>query len=577
MSAFWLGIEPDEATTRNLDEAFEQRGFAQPTVLHAGRTRVHLFPNLQRRHVQVIQKGDSFLAAAGTCILPGHTRMASLERLLEQLIQGRRDQLDDRIGSHCLIYGNPQGVELFPDPGCLFPVFQRRNKGLMSSSVLALAAAGESELDPVALQQLLTLGFLLRPATLLKDVRVVQNPEYNDWDMDEIRVLRPELPPLPDPLRSRNRSEHASMQLKTLRQHMVDILPACMDDGVDMGISGGFDSRLLLLLCREADIPVTLHTLVKSTKDIDFMTARQVASAAGMPLNEISMSADDLPSEASIVAQNLAYYDGRPARMMSLFKYDYNPDYRGSLLQDRHLSLSGVGGEIYRNHFHTQPLGSDRLADWIGYNFVDFMTLSCITDDAARRTLLRQLEEQVAARMAMPGLRRVDLATVKRIYGELWLPDWHGTRNSVENQLTGYHSPFAEASVYRNSLQSVNVLGVDGELEAEMIRQLDPDIAQIPSSYGHGLDRIPLSIKLRSGLRAWMPNGIKLAIGRASYSNRKPQAPALTQLEANCLARVKQECTWMDLDRMVALSAERRTLVLSIGAVLNRLFPAQLP
>jgi hypothetical protein len=118
----------------------------------------------------------------------------------------------------------------------------------------------------------------------------------------------------------------------------------------------------------------------------------------------------------------------------------------------------------------------------------------------------------------------VDFTFVRRAYGEYWLPQWHGLRNSVENQLCLYLSPFAQEGVVERALCSAPLLGTGGELEAAMIRSLSPRVAALRSSYGHPFDHLPARHSLAARVRAGVPNRLKLsaAAARSRVQGVKP-------------------------------------------------------
>lgn len=107
-----------------------------------------------------------------------------------------------------------------------------------------------------------------------------------------------------------------------------------------------------------------------------------------------------------------------------------------------------------------------------------------------------------------------------------------------------------------------------------MIKALDPEIAAIPSSYGYDFQHIPMREKLRAGLRAWLPNSVKLAfahrtfrpaVDRTSTDRLTDRHPMLAQ----AMSRV--EDLGLPLNWNVYLSNSGcQSLALSLGYVLHR-------
>jgi hypothetical protein len=370
----------------------------------------------------------------------------------------------------------------------------------------------------------------------------------------------------------------ASRQVSVLRETVAKLVGVPSGPSVAMGLSGGYDSRLLLLLVRDAGAPIITHTHFKPAPDPDPVLAHRVAEAAGVPL---IMPRTPLAEEmdegelAGTVKRAMLFFDGRTHSQMGLLRKEYTPWYRREVYRDAETVLGGVGGEIYRNYDGSSG-GTMRGDVWVGYYLVGYPVLSALQDDETRRLLLQTIRAKVANRLRENPLSRVCQLSRRRFYEEIWLADWHGLRNSVENQFSYYFSPFAHPPIMAAARSALAFLGAGGEFEASMIRHLDPEIAKLASSYGYGFDRIPFGEQLKLRVWAKIPAGLKLSAGLIRAGRRKGGGKELHRWETHYgfIGRALNNLRGMGLPLNLEQYANNRTrlmLLLSVAFTVTAL------
>ena len=516
-------------------------------------------------------ENGSGLAIVGTCVVAGLSRKDGRHWILDELNAGRNPSRRLR-GAFILLHWQPDRLVLLRDSLGVAPIFSMGDGTVWSSSLLALVEGSPDRLrlDAGALLQQVALGYPLSPRTLFHGLRQPRSTEV--IQKNDLILHAAEPAPMPEaPSSHASRRDHIDWQLKQLRSYFDDLAPYARECQPNVGVSGGYDSRLLLLLLREAGITPTLHTLVKSRSNPDYIAAKALAQALGYPLMEHAVPAFsdmDEAEAAALATANVAFYDGRPIILMDLFNPEYSASYRSALLGEQRLSISGVGGEIFRNFNYTRIRGCGALPNWIGYHLVDARLLASIPHSRKRERMLGFLAAELRCRLDLPHGAKADLDLARRHLGNVWLSDWHGHRNSAENRLAGYLSPFADELIVNAAWRSRHQLGVNGEFEAGMITVLDPKIAALVSSYGHALDQIPFRVLLRSGLRVWAPNRLKLCLALAR--TRRSAEPKLRSVERTALDRLQGLRLPFDLN-IALVQGDQRALLLSLGWLLDRL------
>jgi len=528
MGGFFLYKGLEESSLERVRQVFISRGFRSPEINICGEVVLWRYGKLAGPTVPPVRSsnGDR-LFLSGSLTYRGMGGEAGAARLFSDVQRDAVDH-DEMIGGFFAVFyeASTRSLRFVTDRFGLYHVFTDREGAFLTSSFLAAAAVDQSrtQVDADAVLENLCLGFVMAPRTLLREVERVGGKSRRKAARALGRFVEPGEMKLKSP-RCLDVRECVSRQVSLLREAVAKLVGPGPGLPVAMGLSGGYDSRLLLLLAREAGASLVAHTHFKPAPDPDPVIACRVAKAAGVPL---IMPRTPRPEEmdegelARTVSQALLFFDGRSHSQMELLRQEYTPWYRRQVYGDAQTVLGGVGGEIYRNHDGSSS-GGIRWNAWLGYHVVGYPVLSALRDGETRRRLLDAVHARVADRLRVDGSGRLSRLDRRRFYEEVWLADWHGLRNSVENQFAHYYSPFAHPPVMCASRSALGLLGSGGAFEAAMIRQLDREIAKIQSSYGYGFDRVPVGQRVRSQLWASLPTGLKLSAGmfRARRDGKK--------------------------------------------------------
>ncbi|MFD4959675.1 hypothetical protein [Microbacterium sp. NPDC058389] len=160
--------------------------------------------------------------------------------------------------------------------------------------------------------------------------------------------------PGPRWLTSPNASEPISGVAEALAEVVRDVSPGMSADGVDLTLSGGHDSRLVLAALQRSEArglraSVTPH---ENGWDADVRVARQVAKASRIGLREVGWSAEDWIVARGEVASRLEF-------QTALHNW-FSPLAR-SLYGSRRPLLDGLAGDKLL-HYHALQTGSDPQA-----------------------------------------------------------------------------------------------------------------------------------------------------------------------------------------------------------------------
>ncbi len=571
-AAFFITNRTDTQSIDKLSSNFADRGFVSYRDFTTSKKLIRVYATLNSATINHTSSKSSALISIGTLIYPKLNKAEALSKVLDLLENQSELELLNRIGSHCLIHIESDKIHLHSDPMNLFPLFIHKPSMCISSSFLVLSKAFDSSIDIGAVRRLLVLGYIPRPFTIANEIKVLEESsleaQRHDVPVAYYRSAKIEIEPRE--VKSRSLDYHAELQLDSLEHHFTSIKTFCNDEQCDIGISGGYDSRLLTLMCKKVGVKFSVHTLNKGSKNPDLTSAASLAKALNCELNLYTALRDGVSQEV-LVKDALTFYDARPVRMMNLFSPNYTSAFRCRLLAGKSVSLNGVGGEVFRNHYHNPINASFSFRDWINYILLDPNLFYSLDQSKESTELVHQCQNAVIQASNVKA-ELVDIYDIKRFYAETWLRDWHGTRNSIENQVDAYHSPFIDRSVVRNSYKSIQVLGFDGRLEGRMIFHLDDKVAKLPSSYGYPLSNVPARQKLNSWIKSTLSDKMKMKFALNNLNRKQVEFPSLNNYEKSCLAAVSDVSGPINASKLLSTSGERRALVLSVGAVLKHVW-----
>jgi len=319
--------------------------------------------------------------------------------------------------------------------------------------------------------------------------------------------------------------DEVDRQVEVLRKYFQSIRATAEAHGIDIGLSGGYDSRLLLLLASESGVPISAHTFAGLAHLLEREIAGELARLTHVELRPVPVrlleDKDGCEADANI-DDALHYYDGRTNMTMGTFNDVHTRAARLTALGARRLGLNGLGGELYRNREHLRR-GAINFREWMQYYAFDPAAAAAVKDRKLRGALVEKLGRKYAGLIGVDAGERFDREVARRYYRDVWLPYSAGPKNCAENKLAYFLMPFADPSVTSHSIRINRNLGLAGRFEGAMIRRLSTTVADVPSSYGGGFGRDPVTVSLRAWFHAAVPVWARNLHGRrhAQRSTRR--------------------------------------------------------
>ena len=497
MGAFFLlrgeRTPPLEAT---LFDELGRQGFRPPRRFEAAGCRIYLYGKLQSDHVNAYQAApQSFCLSVGTFFYRGAIGCRALEQFHADF-RPAAIPWDDIAGQFCLIVAKDGAVHLLTDRIGLYKTYRNVDASLVTSSFLAAAAAAETlTIVPQSLYEYVLVGAPFANRTIFDEIELV--------DPDTLLCIRPDgvastqLAPVPHDWRRGSFAELLEINLATLRRYFA-MLADAFGARISTGLSGGYDSRLMLALLRACG--VSPYVFVYGTEhDCDVQVARQIADGERFPLHHTDKraAAQIGPDQfAALVESNLRFFDGYPYGGI----FDDGADVRTRRDRCAHgeLTLNGMAGELYRKPDLPNRPFTVREVVWRYYCGFDPAVCTARFHPAAYCDALTR-KISTTLRAETDELARSDFTWIIPAFYARY---WSGGTVSVNNRLSPALLPFCDLPIVREAVRLPIAYRYYGRFEAALIEALDPRLAAYRSGYGHDFASPPPLANIVSEWRA---------------------------------------------------------------------------
>jgi len=522
MAGFYL-CRNDERATERLSAArdqFARHGFGTPTDFatpdHVG---FHV-PFIHGGPAGFLQRGDDFVAVAGTLVFDGKLGAPALAALLDAFALPFTDW--DRLRGHFALLVRKGGrTALLTDFFGAFQLFHDRRFEVISTSFLA--TAGSVPRLTWARQGVYEFAFNVFPVgddTVFEEVRRL-GPDVQVEIGPEV-VRHPVAKPLPAAATDLPLEERIERMADRLRQE-ADPYVAEWGDRMQCPLSGGLDSRLALALLRDRGVKPHVYVYGRPGME-DVEIARAVGAAEGFEVELFQKAAwrDIGPEDYAAQVERNFHETDALVTDGGLFDNGGNAHARHARQAGGQLAVSGGCGEVFRNFFYLpdRPLRARDVAEAFFARF----TASDTTDAFDPREFLGAIEAKALAALGLPADMHAPLprVVIEQLYPRLRCRAFFGRELSLVGRQGGYFMPFFDRAVIEEALTLPMPLKNLGRFEAALLTRLDPSLASRPSAYGHAFDQPPSREHVMS---EWSTRTRPVWMRRHSYALRRRIGP----------------------------------------------------
>lgn len=567
MGAFFLYKQDSRIQTKAVGDVFEKKGFREPRTFVCGEYNLLLWQKQLVECASWTEREGATLCAVGTVVYRGLSYAPSLNAILVDFLRGEL-KLERLRGNFCLIFLSNGRVSFLNDALNVQHLFTDKARSFITSSFLAAMNALPDKLTlnrVTCLEKLLT-GYTVGSETLFNEVVHIARSTRQScgWEFIKMSPLT-----VPD-AEGRSRKRNIQRRVEKIREYFRDITPLKNEFSPEIGLSDGYDSRLLyagaLDVWRQAIGVHTHSTEGAGAHDAEREIVKDIASAFGSELTVIKTKRMLNYSETEIediLLDGLYFFDGRCAYNTGAFSPVYTRKYKIATAGKHRLTLNGLGGEIYRNYYLvSKPVIS--VKQWMKAH-----VYTSAVDDVIGKGLFKAIHEDLVRKVsAEMGTRWKNCAanfTMRRFYSEIVLPDCNALNCNAHNQMLFYVTPFIEWDVMHDAYKARKALGKCGELQAGIMRVLNERVASFPSHYGFPLNQTPpLRYRAYVFVKGWLPDFI--------WNARTRRALKTLNRDLEYFGRTAEKCKYLQ-----AADAYLRTLFPEVNFDLLRKDYAMMP
>ncbi|MCG5501298.1 MULTISPECIES: hypothetical protein [Ectothiorhodospira] len=421
-------------------------------------------------------------------------------------------------GHYVVLVSDALGITLHQDSLGILRIYGLDSGDFFASSFLATAWAcpGKLELNQVALGQKIATGEIFGSETLFKQV-VRCEPGRIPGSAGATRgvaIRRPEQVTMPE-RGSSSLAESLDENAELLGSRLMEAEQAASDGAGLLGVSAGYDSRLLLAASIRGGLSISLfthNTMGVHTKEHGVVD--KIGMAMGLvPEKYSSKRLEELDrEEVEAVADDcLHFFDGCSSRQRGALQETFTQKYYRRVFSGHSVFFNGLGGEIFRNHTGTRN-GKVDVHDWMERHVFFPFGPALLRDREHYKVIRQSICETVSQRLGIQFEGAVSLTDLRRFYSEIRVPDSDANILNAHNQLVYVNAPFTEKAVIAGGLAATPHIGLGGEYEAALIKRLMPKLGDIVYNDGYVPRTTNLQYHLRNHLRAIVPD--RMAINR---------------------------------------------------------------
>jgi len=513
MGAFFLHKISSDLLLDDAGRIFKRKGFSEPKQFSLGDWTLWTYRK------QLVDENNFFISEDGMAVFSCGTvvyRSLSYKDTLKCLVEdfrGKRINQDELIGNFCLIFWDTRQISILTDSLDIQKIFFNENRTCISSSFLSVLAASPVPLplNQLAIYEKLSTGYIVSPDTMVRGICQFEEKTAKTFNKNNktIQFLR-HIDQTNTCLHKRGMNDSISHQITVLKKHFKKIDTLNTEYSGELGLSSGYDSRLVLGCNKYLSQPFSIHThSTEGVHDTELAIVQKIAQSRNLSVSIVkSLRMEDQQTKhiEDTLIDGLYFFDGRCSHNMGSFSETYTRKYKISVLGRNRLSWNGLGGEIYRNYYFT-GYHKVNLRYWMDNHVYSPFAREVVGDkdlfEAMHQLKMKKIREKIGDVFLNRKVKFIDL---RRYYSKVRMPEGDGNNNNAHNQLAFYHTPFFDPIIIREGLNATPYIGFNGNYQAELIKKIAPNLASFQSHYGHSFDNVPLDYRIKSWAKSKIPN-----------------------------------------------------------------------
>jgi hypothetical protein len=487
MGAFFLCRKEFESEYSNFDKIFRSLGFSSFIRSEFQEYTLFTYRKILIDQTNCISDDLTSVSLVGTMTYKGLSYNESLQTI-------NRDHSLNKIeyhrlrGNYFIFLKSKNSLKVLTDGTALISAYHDSGGTFLTSSfIVATGIIKNKEISREAITENILTGAIIGEDTLLKSIR-----KFSKSSLGLFHSISFRYPETTYSEKIKTRKQALNLIKTNLENYMLDFTALADQYGADCGLTGGFDSRLLLALMSKFYNNFQVHSHYRLTESNEYNIARKIVEDLRIEFHSPvvrspgSMSDDEL---LGTLDSSFRFYDGQ-IRIHCNWEEEYNTfEYRIKILGNKRFGVHGIGGEQYRN--------ADRLyykkwnyQNWMKYKYLRRLSGKSFYSEREENNFIELLKQKISHQLdSFISNGSMDLFDLKRIQNEIFISSFRGARTSAENKISFFLSPFADYQISRDAYCIIDSLKSSNNFEIELIRMISPELASYDTCYGYKLNR----------------------------------------------------------------------------------------
>lgn len=478
--------------TSAIEKIYCNKGFFNPLVVTLGEYRLWIYRKQFLNVYNYYTCGMLSLYACGSLVYKKFGYENSLKALLTDYLKNGVNP-SELIGNYVIIFHNRVNdkIEILIDPAFVKNVYYCEKHKIISSDFLAIIGSLDQifTINRDAVIENIITGHLISPDTYVNEINKIDKINVKTLSSKFKGIIFYALvPEIVNVHTSKNEAlEHAIHTLNTYFQKVSNL---CEDFGANIGLTGGLDSRLLLMVGQKYIRSLITNSFWRPLSK-DFINAKELARVAEKIFFSYEEASFQEPDKTTMLKKSFYFFDGQFRSQNRWDEIFSLAEYNRGLAQGHYVGFHGCGGEQYRNA--ERLIGTISFHDYLLYHWMFKQCNDPFFDKKLKWMVLHNIEQKITRLLEFSG-SRVDLFLLKRIQNEIWNSANRTTRLNLLNQQQFYFAPFTEYVVSHSAYNYMPFIGNSFSFQIDMMRRLDLKLAYVKTNYGFNLvDGEPLN------------------------------------------------------------------------------------
>lgn len=537
-------------------KTFEKKGLEKIDKINTKEFIFYIGKNLRKKK-DFYSDNNYDIYSFGTFIYKSKSKGESLKYFLKDFLTNRIDENSTFGIFQLLIIDKLKGTyELINDRSNIYDLYYLRNyEGIISNSFVTLfkSLRYPFSIDKKSLAQNVFLGYIIGQGTLINEIKKhSKNKNYKN-KKDQTSVIK------------------RTDELIDLLDNIYHEISISFDkETFDIGLSGGYDSRLNLILGKDK-MEFSAHTHIKKTDKRDYNISKILADKCKIELKtEKSEFIDDKSETKSkkLLEDTFYFYDGRVSINTGFLNDIYSRNYRENIVKNSKVSLSGFGGEIFRN-YNNIPKKSISINSWLYHFVVNPFKFEAIQSEQERYDFKNILKKLLLEDDFLEEKKtRIGFNQMFDYYPKIWLKYVLSVKIFTENQLLYYLMPLIDYQVINQTPFIRDKVKKDNFFEAKLINSLSKGLSDVTSNYGYNFSEIPKITRMKNRI---LTSRTYLRVKAKLYKRKEFKSVIEDQFILKLIDKVIEELDYK-IKKEVFLSNKTWALnIASIGYLLSEI------